>query len=92
VPGLINAYKQSTQQALKLATIETRSIEKLLWLQTDYNSMNDVMQWIKHYQLKVVEKQIDLFCTFRIKIPLANEAEIMARFQQPTIEWKFLEE
>lgn len=92
VPGLINAYKQSTQQALRLATIETRSIEKLLWLQTDYNSMNDVMHWIKHYQLRVVEKHIDLFCTFRIKIPLAKEAEIMARFQQPNIEWKFVDE
>lgn len=92
VPGLINAYKQSTQQALRLATIETRSIEKLLWLQTDYNSMNDVMHWIKYYQLRVVEKQIDLFCTFRIKIPLAQEAEIMARFQQPSIELKFVDE
>ena len=54
--------------------------------------MNDVMHWIKYYQLRVVEKQIDLFCTFRIKIPLAKEAEIMARFQQPNIEWKFVDE
>lgn len=92
VPGLINAYKVSTQQALRQAKVETRAIEKLLWLQTDYNSMNDVMHWIKYYQLKVVDKQIDLFCSFRIKIPLDKETEIMARFQQATMEYKFLDE
>ena len=90
VPGLINAYKLSTQQALRGAKIETRSIEKLIWLQTDYNAMNEVMHWIKYYQLKVIEKEIDLFCTFKIKIPVEKESEIMGRFNSSKIEWKFL--
>jgi uncharacterized YigZ family protein len=90
VPGLINAYKLSSQQALRSAKIETRSIEKLIWLQTDYNAMNEVMHWIKYYQLKVIEKEIDLFCTFKIKIPIEKENEITARFNSPKIEWKFL--
>jgi uncharacterized YigZ family protein len=92
VPGLINAYKVATQQALRSATIETRSIEKLLWLQCDYTTMNDVMQWIKYYQLTVVDKQIDLFCTFKIKVPLEKEVEIITRFQKTNSEFKFISE
>jgi len=69
VSGLINAYKTTAQMVLERATIENRSIEAQLKLNFDYTLMNDVMRWVKKWNIRIVSQQMDHTCSWIIAVP-----------------------
>ncbi len=70
VPGLINAYKTCTAEALALAEKETKNIEERYNLEFDYTIMNDVMMVLKQYEVSIYKQDMHLFCYYTIGIPL----------------------
>ncbi|MEL6592401.1 MAG: YigZ family protein, partial [Bacteroidota bacterium] len=56
IPGLINAYKSATQQALASANIVIKIVSKHVALDFDYSLMSDVMNGVKKLQLEIIEQ------------------------------------
>lgn len=72
VPGLINAYKTSTKDALQQAEI-IEGFELLdITLHFDYFQMNEVMKTIKDYNLKIVHRDFNLNCVIHLIMKKTN--------------------
>lgn len=67
VPGLIEAYRSASQDALANATILTAVRTGQLEVRFGYTSMNTVMRVIKDQKLKIIESQMDNDCRLVIE-------------------------
>lgn len=81
VPGLINAYRETTALALEEAKIEERIIEHFVQLQFDYPLMNEVMMVIKQHDLRVVHQDLQMDCKIKIAIPLDRKKVVLDKLQ-----------
>ncbi|MHB8206883.1 IMPACT family protein [Mucilaginibacter sp.] len=68
VPGLINAYKSATEEALNAAVIIEKTLDDTYSVSFDYQQMNDVMKIIKEDNLTILEQQFDNNCMVKIAI------------------------
>ena len=68
VPGLINAYKTATEDALNIATIVEKTLDDTYTISFDYQQMNDIMKIIKEDNLTILEQQFDNDCMVKIAI------------------------
>jgi uncharacterized YigZ family protein len=59
VPGLINAYKIATEEALKQADIIEKTINDVYSIAFDYLQMNDIMRLIKEDNLVIIQQFFD---------------------------------
>ena len=69
VPGLIAAYKTATEEVIQKATVITRAIEHRVTLTFGYERMNDVMQLLKRFNIKILENLADTSCRLVVSIP-----------------------
>ena len=87
VPGLIHAYKTSTQMALENAQIIEKNIEKMVWIRCEYPYLNEAIRIAKNHQAEIIEQDLQLDCRLTVRIPLANaEACLVAWAQTRQIE------
>jgi len=68
VPGLINAYKTATEEALNAAVIIEKTLDDTYIISFDYQQMNDIMKIIKEDNLIILEQQFDNNCMVKIAI------------------------
>lgn len=68
VPGLINAYKNATLEALALAKIEERTVNDIYSIAFAYLQMNDVMRILKEEGVSILDQQFDNNCVIIIEI------------------------
>lgn len=68
VPGLINAYKTATQEALENAIIIERTVNDVYCIEFEYLSMNDVMRVIKEEGITVSNQQFDNSCSMTVEM------------------------
>ena len=68
VPGLINAYKTATEEALNAAVIIEKTLDDTYIISFDYQQMNDIMKIIKEDNLTILEQQFDNNCMVKIAI------------------------
>ena len=68
VPGLINAYKTATEEALNNAVIIEKTLDDTYIISFDYQQMNDIMKIIKEDNLTILEQQFDNNCMVKIAI------------------------
>lgn len=73
VPGLINAYKTVTTDALALCEVVEKNVEYTLGLSFDYTIMNEVMMVLKQYEVSILKQDMQLFCEYTIGIPLIHK-------------------
>ena len=69
VPGLINAYKTVTAQALETVPRTERWIEQLYELTFDYPGMGEVLYLLKQAEATIYKQDLQLFCTVTAGIP-----------------------
>ncbi len=79
IPGLINAYKTATQEALEQATISTNTVNDTYKLTFDYIHMNDVMRVLKEENLTPQQQQFDTHCAIVIAIRQSAVNRSMAK-------------
>jgi uncharacterized YigZ family protein len=79
VPGLINAYKVATEEALKLATIIQKTVNDIYTIKFDYLQMNDVMRIIKEENLQVLEQQFDNDCSMQLSIRKMQVEQVLGQ-------------
>lgn len=68
VPGLINAYKQSTLESLNNAHIVEKTVNHIYTIQFEYPLMNDIMKMIKDHQWTVLSQDFNLDCKIKIEL------------------------
>ncbi|RZK12731.1 MAG: YigZ family protein [Flavobacterium sp.] len=82
VPGLINAYKTATVDALNTAEIITKTVNDVYELEFDYLTMNDVMRVVKDEQLNILSQNFDTCCKLSFEVRKANLNQVMGKFDK----------
>lgn len=77
IPGLINAYKTSTSMVLQLLPIVRRNVEKCYLLEFDYTCLDVVLTLLNAYACSVLTKELQLFCSVTIGVPVIREVELL---------------
>jgi len=79
VPGLINAYKTSTLDAINNSTIVEKTVNVVFQVTCDYLQLNDVMKIIKDEVLQVLSQNFDLECSFVLEIRQKDADQLKSR-------------
>lgn len=79
VPGLINAYKLTTEAALEQAEIIEKTVNDVYTITFEYAQMNDVMRIIKEEQLQVLEQTSELNCMIKLSIRKTQVEQVMSK-------------
>ncbi|MBN9481959.1 MAG: YigZ family protein [Bacteroidetes bacterium 43-93] len=69
VPGLINAYKTATADALMQAVVTEKWIEQPVEVQFDYPVMGEVMYLLRQSEATIYKQDLQLFCMVEAGIP-----------------------
>lgn len=91
IPGLINAYKTATQEALSNASIVEKHQQDIYSIHFDYLQMNDVMRIIKDESLEIINQVFDNDCKMEIAIRATLVNRVIANLSPlPNTKVKFL--
>ncbi len=82
VPGLIEAYRESTVEVLDVAKVEERTVDHHLKIRYPFESMNGVMKAVKATQPKILDQQFDNMCSMEIAVRLSDADELIARLEK----------
>ena len=81
VPGLINAYKMATQEALDKARLEEKTINETLQLSFDIAHMNEVMRIIKKHELNIISQDYSTQYLLHVEVRLSLLGEVRGEFE-----------
>ncbi|MET3113817.1 putative YigZ family protein [Pedobacter sp. CG_S7] len=81
VPGLINAYKSATIEALKNSCKTEKTINDCYKITFDYLSMNEVMKTIKDEDLTVHSQFFDSTCSLNIEVRKSMLIKVLKRLE-----------
>ncbi|MDO4247361.1 MAG: YigZ family protein [Neisseria sp.] len=82
VPGLIHAYKSATAEALAIAEVVEKNIEKAVCLRCDYPALSDAIRIAKTHEADIIRQDLQLDCLLYIRIPLARYQECLAAWAE----------
>ncbi|WP_421943698.1 IMPACT family protein [Pedobacter sp.] len=82
VPGLINAYKSATVEALQSSTKISKTINDVYEVNFDYLQMNDIMKLIKDESLEVINQNFDINCMIKFEIRKAQLNQVLIKFDK----------
>ena len=92
VSGLINAYKQATEEALNKAEVIYKTVQDVYQIKFEYPLMNDVMKIIKDEVLDNFNQEFDLSCKIEIAINKSEVTRIIGKLEMLTpIKLKYLQ-
>lgn len=69
VPGLINAYKMATLDALNSAETIQLSIRDIYSITFEYLQTNDIMKIVKEHHIKIKQQTLTSGCSIETEIP-----------------------
>jgi uncharacterized YigZ family protein len=72
VPGLINAYKNASLEALKTSEVVNKTVNDVYEIYFEYLQMNDVMKLVKEENLDILEQNFDINCILKLEIRKAQ--------------------
>ena len=82
VPGLINAYKSATIDALNTAEIIELTVNDVYMISFNYLQMNDVMKIIKDHSLTILNQQFENTCDLELEIPQALINTVISKLEK----------
>lgn len=92
VPGLINAYKSASIEALKANEIISKTVNDTYELSFDYLVMNDVMSVIKEEQLLILNQEFDNNCVIKLEVRKGQLNSVLSKFEKiEGLEMKYLQ-
>jgi len=68
VPGLINAYKEATKEALSVAVFVDETVNEQFEVSFEYAAMNEVMRVVKDLNPTIVDQEMNLTCRMILEI------------------------
>ena len=89
VPGLINAYKSATVEAVKNAKIIEKTVNSVFRIEFGHPQMNEVMKIVKEEDLKISNQNFDLNCSFSLEIRQSQVNKVIGRLEKVEgLRWK----
>lgn len=82
VPGLINAYKSASLEAIKENKIVNKTVNDIYEVYFDYLQMNDVMKLVKDENLQVVSQDLNTVCTLKFEVRKAQLNQVLVKFDK----------
>ena len=82
VPGLINAYKAVTADALKDASTIEKWVETMVEVSFDYPVMSEVLYILKQAEATIYKQELQLFCSVIAGIPAKHNALYMLKLSE----------
>ncbi|CAN5364113.1 YigZ family protein [soil metagenome] len=82
VPGLINAYKQATEDALKQAAVIQKTVNDIYSISFDYLQMNDIMRFIKEDGLSILSQNFDNECSITLAIRKTQVNQALTKLEK----------
>lgn len=82
VPGLINAYKQATDDALNLAVVIEKTVNDIYNITFDYLQMNAVMRVVKEDELVILSQQFDNNCSMQVSVRKMQVNQTLAKLNK----------
>jgi uncharacterized YigZ family protein len=82
VPGLINAYKTATIEAINANKIISKTVNDVYQLIFNYEAMNAVMSIIKTEQLIVIEQDFNNTCSLKFEVRKANLNLVLGKLEK----------
>jgi len=82
VPGLINAYKNASLEAIAASSIITKTVNDLYEVHFEYLQMNDVMKLIKEESLLILNQQFDIKCILKFEVRKAQLNQVLSKFDK----------
>ncbi len=82
VPGLINAYKTVTAQALENVPVTEKWIEDMVEINFDYPAMGEVLYLLKQGEATIYKQDLQLFCVINAGIPLYQSDTYVQRLSE----------
>lgn len=86
VPGLINAYREATRDAVASAEIVEKVACRQLEIEFEYLQMNDVQRYLKSAEVQVLEQRFDLDCKMLLSVRLAKADAFCQGIEKMNIE------
>jgi uncharacterized YigZ family protein len=85
VPGLINAYREATKDALHNANLVGKYELIEIEISFDYIKMNDVMRLIKDFDIKLLDQGYDSNCTMKLSFKKSEADLVLAKFEETVL-------
>lgn len=82
IPGLINAYKTATENALISTKIIEKTVNYVYELRFDYIQLNDVMKVVKDLDLNILSQNFDNTCTLTLSFRRTLTNQILNRLEK----------
>ncbi|WP_259014724.1 IMPACT family protein [Emticicia fluvialis] len=82
VPGLINAYKSATAEALDNAETIEKTVNDIYEVSFDFEYMNDVMKVVKEFSLKISNQVYDNRCTLTVEVRKAMLNQVLNKIEK----------
>lgn len=82
VPGLINAYKTVTAQALETVAKTERWIEDVYEINFDYPAMGEVLYLLKQAEATIYKQDLQLFCVVTAGIPRMHSSQYVQKLSE----------
>ncbi len=82
VPGLINAYKMATQDALEQARVIERTVNDIYRITFEYPQMNEVMRVVKEEELPVLRQDFAQSCVLELEIQQSRVNAVIGRLEK----------
>jgi uncharacterized YigZ family protein len=82
VPGLINAYKTATTQALEQVPKTEKWIEDLFEINFEYPAMGEVLYLLKQAEATIYKQDLQLFCVIKAGIPCTHSDTYVQRLSE----------
>lgn len=81
VPGLINAYKTASREALDNCIIVEKTIDEIYSLEFDYPLLNDVMRILKEENLEQQNPKFEMRCYLEISVRQSESDRIVEKIK-----------
>ncbi|AFD06918.1 IMPACT family protein [Solitalea canadensis] len=81
VPGLINAYKTATIEALNNAAIIQKTVNDVYRVDFEYLQMNDVMKVLKDDAIKILNQQFDNACSIEFELKKSEVNRLIGKLE-----------
>jgi uncharacterized YigZ family protein len=82
VPGLINAYKSATIEALAVADIIEKTVNDVYNVSFEFVQMNDVMKVVKEFNLKIRNQTYDNQCTMELEFRKTLSNQVIGKLEK----------
>jgi len=79
VPGLINAYRSATEDALNKAVVIQKTVNDIYTIRFDFLQMNDIMRIIKEDDLVIISQDFNNNCSIQVSIRKTKVNQSLAK-------------